>query len=532
MSKIKLNKDIHHVGLALDGRAGYNNQAPFHPHLRYPECRCDETSESGGADAFALVREALFQLGLDRARYGTPDWNPLGEIISPGDSVALKPNWVLDTHPRGLDIFSVITHPSLIRAALDYTLLALDGEGEVTVCDAPQADCNFERVFEISQLSALKSHYEEHAGTYGGIIPKFIDLRKIAYLVDDDGYLKDNSRITLAGDPNGYFKVNLGSESLLYHLENLENLYGADYDRNFTSEHHSGERQEYLVSGTILKADVVISLPKMKSHKKTGVTLNLKNLVGINGDKNYLAHFRVGASDAGGDEYPARMDGKQKLILKSQRALIDKLLVKPNKFSVGLFNLISAGYRLLRRASKMDLTPAIRLGDWSGNDTAWRMVIDLNRILFLADEKGVMRETPQRGYFSIVDGIIAGEGDGPLDPDPRTAGIVLAGHSPIPVDLAAMTLMGFDYRKLRLYDYIVGDKQRVVEAPYAVNDPGRIRVSYLSETYSLDRLLTQIEPLNFRPHYGWRGKIESQAHQEYQTHTESACQNQESPVIR
>ncbi len=529
MSEIHQDKDVHRVGLAVNGQASYNNRAPFHPNMPYPELRCKALSQHDGIDAYALVREALYQLGLDARRYGSADWNPLAEIVKPGDKVALKPNWVLDRHPRGLDIFSVITHPSIIRATLDYALLALDGQGEVTVCDAPQADCNFDRVLDLSQLAELKSFYEEHAETYGGIIPEFIDLRKVAYLVSDDGYLRENSRVDLPGDPKGYLKVNLGRQSLLHDLENLENLYGADYDRNFTSEHHRGDTQEYLVSGTILNSDVVISLPKMKSHKKTGVTLNLKNLVGINGDKNYLAHFRVGASDSGGDEYPGQMDGKQKLILKGQRALIDKLLVKPNPVSVALFNLISKGYRLFRRASKLDLTPLIRLGDWSGNDTAWRMVIDLNRILFLADQEGVMRDFPQRGYFSIIDGLIAGEGDGPLDPDPRAAGVVLAGHSPTPVDLVATTLMGFDYQKLRLYDYIVGDKKRAVDVPYVISDLKQISVGYVSETYSLEKLLTQIKPLNFRPHYGWLGKIESQ---KKQTEKEIACRNQGSPVTR
>jgi len=36
------------------------------------------------------------------------------------------------------------------------------------------------------------------------------------------------------------------------------------------------------------------SIPKMKVHGKVGVTLNLKGLVGVNTDKNYLIHYRVG----------------------------------------------------------------------------------------------------------------------------------------------------------------------------------------------------------------------------------------------
>ena len=63
-----------------------------------------------------------------------------------------------------------------------------------------------------------------------------------------------------------------------------------------------------------------------------------------------------------------------------QRMMIDRLLVKPNRLSVGVFNLISKSYRGLRRITGIDSKPDIRNGDWYGNDTAWRMVVDLNRI--------------------------------------------------------------------------------------------------------------------------------------------------------
>ena len=61
---------------------------------------------------------------------------------------------------------------------------------------------------------------------------------------------------------------------------------------------------DYLLSETVLSADLVVNLPKLKTHKKTGVTLALKNMVGINGDKNLLPHHSVGSIAAGGDEYP------------------------------------------------------------------------------------------------------------------------------------------------------------------------------------------------------------------------------------
>ena len=70
------------------------------------------------------------------------------------------------------------------------------------------------------------------------------------------------------------------------------------------SDRHVDGRNEYLLSATVLSADLVVNLPKLKTHKKTGVSLALKNLVGINGDKNWLPHHCAGSVAQGGDEFP------------------------------------------------------------------------------------------------------------------------------------------------------------------------------------------------------------------------------------
>lgn len=57
--------------------------------------------------------------------------------------------------------------------------------------------------------------------------------------------------------------------------------------------HHVGVHQ-YLLAKAVLEADVVINLPKLKTHKKAGVTCALKNLIGIHGNKEYSPHHRVG----------------------------------------------------------------------------------------------------------------------------------------------------------------------------------------------------------------------------------------------
>ena len=58
-------------------------------------------------------------------------------------------------------------------------------------------------------------------------------------------------------------------------------------------------------------------------------------------------------------------------------------------------------------------------GSWYGNDTLWRCIVDLNKVLFYSNKKGVMQKTRQRKYLTIVDAIIAGEKEGPLEPTPK-----------------------------------------------------------------------------------------------------------------
>ena len=61
-----------------------------------------------------------------------------------------------------------------------------------------------------------------------------------------------------------------------------------------------------MISRTALQSDVFINLPKLKTHKKVGVTLNLKNLVGINGNKNWLPHYAIGSPEENGDQFPSK----------------------------------------------------------------------------------------------------------------------------------------------------------------------------------------------------------------------------------
>src|SRR5574339_536254 len=62
----------------------------------------------------------------------------------------------------------------------------------------------------------------------------------------------------------------------------------------------------------------------------------------------------------------------------------------------------------LKRAGRLvfgDTQKVVRSGNWHGNDTCWRMVLDLNKCLFYYDGEGRPRREPRR-YLAVVDGVI------------------------------------------------------------------------------------------------------------------------------
>jgi len=339
---------------------------PFHPDANYPEYEFFRLSTERNA-AYQAVRECFHLAGLDASQYGTQDWNPLGELISPGETVLLKPNLVKENHPRNPEGWKyVLTHGSVIRAVADYVFKALKGEGKVIVADAPQTDSSFEVISQLLGLRELHAFYRSQGANFD-----LVDLRKEEW-VNHDGVITE--RKTLAGDPHGYVAFDLGKNSEFIDHPGEGRFYGADYDADEVNRHHSNGRHEYLIAGTVVHADVIFSLPKLKTHKKAGVIVTLKNLVGINGDKNWLPHHTEGDPGTGGDERPSLGSKGQ-----AERSIVPYFRwVSLHVPGVGPWL-----HRIARTVGSRyfgDTEDVIRSGNWWGNNTTWRMCLDLNKI--------------------------------------------------------------------------------------------------------------------------------------------------------
>lgn len=476
--------------------AGYPLAAPFHPAARYPEYAHGEALSAGPNSVYEAVRAALRMAGLDASRFGSAGWNPLGEYIRPGQFVLLKPNLVKESHPRDPQGWVyTITHGSVIRAVADYVWKALEGRGRVMLADAPQTDSDFDAMVRLLQLDQVRDFYRGR-----GLDLELVDLRKEQWKNVDEVIVE---RRPLPGDPNGYLAFDLGDRSEFHGHPGAGRYYGADYDDNLVNRHHSGGRHEYLVSGSAIMCDVFINLPKLKTHKKTGITVNLKNLVGINGDKNWLPHHTVGTPRDGGDQYPDRT--LRRTIEHHSVQFLRKVSLKVPGLGPWLL-------RRARRAGKGvfgDTSKTVRSGNWYGNDTTWRMCLDLNKICLFGNGDGSLRDgrpENRKRYLSFVDGIMAGEGDGPMDPDPVASGLLLFGCNPVAVDAVAGVLMGFDPERLPVV--LGGFAARGYPLLEGAWRDVRVTSTYEPWNATLARILAAADTLRFRAHFGWAGHVE------------------------
>ncbi|OGD86891.1 hypothetical protein A2164_00945, partial [Candidatus Curtissbacteria bacterium RBG_13_35_7] len=436
----------------------------------------------------------------DQKNFGKSDWNPLSFLIRPGMKVVIKPNFVLSKHSEGKNVYSIITHPSLIRAIVDYAWIALKGKGEIIIADSPQYNCNFAELIATTKLDEVCNFYNSQPGLH----VQLINLQSYW----SKGRHFPSQIIKLPGDPKGIMTVNLGKKSHLYTCPNPEKFYGAVYHRQETIEHHLKSRQEYELSKTIMEADVVISVPKLKVHKKVGVTLNIKGLVGICTNKNYIVHYRLGLPSEGGDQYPGGvLNSKELKIIKFERWMYDHFLAKRMRWAEYIHRFIY-GFLYLKIVKNFDLEVPdkkrlLDAGNWYGNDSAWRMAVDLAKIIYFFDKKGKIHKQKQRRLFSVIDGIVGGENNGPLVPNPKLSGILMAGENFWATDIVATRLMGFDWRKIKMFS-ILND----ISYNFEFRKPKNIKV--ISNVRKFEKCLFDKTSrfLSFKPHPGWKGHIE------------------------
>jgi len=510
------------VSLFRSAVKSYPARSPFHPAAAFPElARAGIRELDTGNGVYGAVREMLALLGLDRERFGTPEWNPLSAYVRPGDKVMIKPNLVLHEFGAQKNFHCLTTHGSVIRAVLDYVYLAAGPEADIAIADAPLQGADFARVAADAGLPEIQEFYRDVLKCE----IKAIDLRQIRAVIDEDSSLIRRVE-RLPGDPLGYCEIDLGAASRLHEIDaaNPKNANRHDGDPHYDTRHydtpryivgdysaavtnlrHRGLRHSYVVSRSVLDADAVICVPKLKTHSKTGLTVCLKNMVGIIGSKDCLPHHRLGNSGQGGDEFPDHYPVRWRLSGRAHDLLQGRVPVplwRAMRRLAGAW--LGAGTPHNGAGQASGFFPS---GGWHGNDTIWRTVDDLNRILFFySAEKEAIQRLRQRRYFAVVDGITAMEGNGPLRGTPKTTGLILGGDDPLAIDIVAATVMGFDWKRIALLRGIADTRQAPKYSAFC-GDPLTVELLSNVPSWNLVEALEH-EHFSFRPPAGWRDSVE------------------------
>jgi uncharacterized protein (DUF362 family) len=400
---------------------------------------------------------------LQRLLGGSQD-SPFSRLVGRGGTVVIKPNMVRHFNPSG-SLEAVVTSPYVCRVLIELAAEAVGPEGKVVVADSPQNDCDFD---ELLLSAGWKDVLEDCRARLSPQI-EVRDLRPESVTMKDGVIV---ARHKLPGDPLGQKLINLGSRSS-FEGSGLDpaRLRGSDYDPSVTASSHSDGSHSYSICRTFLEADLLIVVPKVKTHKKVGVSLAMKNLVGLVGEKNRLPHHTAGFAGSGGDEYPSPTLWPRVRQWSTQKA-------RP---------LLAAGrgvpiFRMARRFETAFLPEvAERSGNWWGNNTAWRMVVDLVRIL--REE----RLDAGKPTLFVYDGLVSGEGAGPLAPNAVDLGLLAAAEDPVAGDWVVTREMG-----------MVPDRIPLMREAAALKlwseDPLLPEVVYLTEASKKRQLV---------PHPGW-----------------------------
>ncbi|RJP36484.1 MAG: DUF362 domain-containing protein [Desulfobacteraceae bacterium] len=400
--------------------------------------------------------------------------NIFPDITIKNNIVLLKPNWVAHSINEK-DKYCLTTHPNFVFAVLEI-LLDLSPR-KVIIGDAPIQGGKWRRLVDDAFMAQINIYEEKYN------IP--IDVKDFRKTLLDK---HTNTVIRKTRSALNHVIFDLGNKSYLEPISTHRHLFRVtDYDPRRLSISHAPGVHKYCIAKEFFQVDEVFSLPKIKTHQKTGITGALKNLVGINCDKDFLPHHRVGGVGHGGDCYPGTSN-----LARLSEFFLDKANMNIGNYRYFTWKLLS---KILWKLGMPAAGPNNLEAGWYGNDTTWRMVMDINLIARYGTVDGNIHDEPQRKIYSICDGIIAGQGNGPLHPEMLPLGAVCFSDNPALADACAAVLMGFDILKIPL----------VREGLRLYNDGN---ADFFSDQLKMTREKLRSLRLKAKPPAGWKGHIE------------------------
>ena len=440
-----------------------------------------------------MVNEAFNNYLL--SAYGTSD---IENIIKPGMKVVIKPNLVHEMNflvrfdhvemENPNDCF--ITNWNVIKAAVE--IISVVKGIFITILECPLQSCTVEKIVTSEMLKELE--------VTSGCDIAFIDARRTKYIYGE----KEPTVLHDLRSEDLYVDIDLGKDSMHCEFDDrVDNFRVTDYPPDEMKKYHSKGVHIYRIAREILEADVIISIPKLKTHMKAGMTNAMKNYVGIVGNKECLPHHTKGSPHVGGDDY-----GDFSLIKLWAEDLIDKAnnyLLTDEKIYYKKKKIVD---RLLMVRRLFCLDPDIT-GSWYGNDTISRTVVDLNRIVYYGSADGKIYDEPQRTVISLIDAIVSGQGEGPMRPHHNYTGFIAVSESTAAVDAVCAELIGLDSTKIHcLFEY------RISDGKYPLGPKNSdIHVNFNGEEKSFD-FVRRIQRV-ITPPPRWEGQIEKKPKKQF-----------------
>jgi len=367
----------------------------------YPRIHQPESFTSNRSPVYPLVARALMLLHPENPE------NPLGNLIRPGDTVVIKPNWCTQ-HKFPFPI----THPSVVVPLVEFALRA--GAARVNVIEAPMTLPRGAGWFWSSVFLGTPELKQLIAERHGGAEVNFIDGNADDFLWVDVGEaseLREYDLLALDHDGHTGFENNM-----FFNVPDCRGYNPGKYRKGLAA-----------IARSFLDCDVFINAPKLKTHGYTGITVALKNLMGLN--VRSTIH---------------RMEPE---ILRAYEERPDIAECRESP---------------LRDIPHFDRA---KLGDWKwgqwgcaetnyyagpGNDVLWRTLADLNKIIRCAAPDGTLQREPVRRCLTVVDGIVGTDRTGPITNSLVRSGCVVAGRDPVAVDAVCAYIMGWDPLALNL----------------------------------------------------------------------------------
>lgn len=446
----------------------------------------------------SMVKEALNNYLI--SVYGN---NDLTNLIKPGMNVVIKPNLVHELNflvkfdgvsmddPN--DCF--ITNWSVIKAIIE--IISDINDISITICECPLQSCAIDKIVSNEMLTELESACNVRIN--------FIDARRTKYIYGK----KQPTVLHDLRSEDFYVDVDLGLESAhAQYDDKVDRFRVTDYPPDEMKRFHKKGKHIYRIAREIMEANVIFSVPKLKTHMKAGMTNAMKNFVGVVGNKECLPHHIKGSCYSGGDNY-----GDISLIKFFAENLIDKAnsyLLNDEKKYYRMRKVVNL-FLLMRKVLCLDQDIT---GSWYGNDTISRTVVDLNRIVYFGSNDGKMHNLPQRKVVSIVDAIVSGQGEGPMRPQPNYTGFIAVSESTAAIDAVCAELIGLNFEKIH---YLFED--RVVNGRYPLTSPfSNINIIYNGHLDTFDFVRKIDRNIIVPPR--WNGKIEKKPQSDFKYTTQ------------